>query len=84
MTKLISTTPLPPTLHPPLLAIIPPNPLAYHPPTPHIHGEIAINISKLPPTHKKTDNMKIDDKVTFYYPSTPDNFSMITPRSSAK
>ena len=29
--------------------------------------KIAINISKLPPTPKNRKNMKIDDKVTFYY-----------------
>ena len=31
---------------------------------------------KLPPTPKKQKNMKIDEKVTFYYPPSPNDFSM--------
>ena len=35
---------------------------------------------KLPPTPKKQKNMKIDDKVTFYYLPAPDNFFNISQR----
>ena len=56
--KLLSGIPLPPTLHPLIPMMLPPDPLARQSPTPHIHWEIAINISK--PSQTPIKQNKLD------------------------
>ena len=51
--KLLFTNPFPPTLHPPMQMIIPPDPLVIQYLNLNIHLETTINISKYPPTPKK-------------------------------
>ena len=55
MLKLLSAIPLPPTLHLSLPMMLPTDTLSRQSPTLHIHWEIVINMSKLPPTPKKTE-----------------------------
>ena len=56
MIKLLSNTPLPPTINPPYPNMIPPDLLALQSPTHHICWEIEINISKSPQTPKNQEN----------------------------